>query len=136
VGLDEVFILFCPTGVAFAAGSAVGAFFDRPFPDGIGDHVGRLFIGGGEIDFVPKVQQEDLGFFPAAHRRNVRGGGLGGIDGGGSGFQYLVDDVVVGNDVFADKDGLLGFVQDQNNQIFGILLVSRQVVTPKGIEIP
>ncbi len=55
VRLDPVLVLFPPTHRAFSRGPTVGSLFDCVLADGVGDHLGGLFIGGGEVDFVTEV---------------------------------------------------------------------------------
>lgn len=56
VWFDKMFILLGPTHVAFAKRTTIGAFLHRALADGIGDHLGSLFISSGEVDFVAQVK--------------------------------------------------------------------------------
>ena len=71
VRFDQVLVLLRPTRVALAKRTTLGALLDRVLADGIGEHLRRELVGGGEIDFVPEIQKKDIGFFSTAHRRDV-----------------------------------------------------------------
>ena len=74
VGLNQVLVLLCPARVAFAEGTTVGALLDRVLADGVGQHLRGKLVRCGEVNFVPEIQEKDIGLFPVAHRWNIRGG--------------------------------------------------------------
>ena len=128
VRFNQVFVLLRPTRIAFALRAAIGPLFDGMLADGIRDHLGRLLIGGGKIDLIAEIKQEDIGLFPAPHRWDVRSRRLRGIDGGGSRSANLIHHVVIRNPVLADKDGFLGLVQHQHDKVLPVPLFGWQIV--------
>ena len=74
VGLNQMLVLFRPTRVAFAKGTAIGALLDRVLADGVGQHLRGKLVRCGEVNFVPEIQEKDIGLLPVAHRWNIGGG--------------------------------------------------------------
>ena len=130
-----MFVLILPTHGVLACGPSIGPFLDRVFADGVGDHLGRLLVGGGEVNLVPEIEQEDIRLFPASHRRDVGGGRLGRIDRGCPCSANLVHDIVIGNPVFADENGFLGFIQNQDNQVLFAPFFVGEIITPQGVQV-
>ena len=72
--LNQVLVLFRPTRVAFTQGTAIGALLECVLADGVGQHLRGKLVRCGEVNFVPEIQEKDIGLLPVAHRWNIRGG--------------------------------------------------------------